>query len=173
MLVRHQCFHLLGLSLVMLPLFDLQVLLDHVHGLKFRISKWRTQMLLHPLSVWCIHGSSNSISDGVRRSRRWALWPNGGVAATSSWVNGYTLLRLSITFILHLSIWCYYNSLIWILPQIRTAHSSLTLFFKHIRIKTLFIARYLLFQSARNIFILLSSSFELLNAWFLFSLELA
>lgn len=170
--MRHYCFHRLGLFLVMLPLFNLQVLLNLVHGLKFRISKWRTQVLLHPVSVWRVHGSGNSIGDGVGRSRRWALWPNGGVAATSSWVNRYTLLRLSIAFVLHQSIWCCYNSLIWILPQIRTAHSSITLFFKHIR-RIWLMASYLLFQSTRNILILSHSSFELLNDGFLLSLVLA
>lgn len=175
LVVRQYNLHLLGLFLVMLPLFDTQVLLDLMHGLKLRISKGRTQVLLHPVSVWCIHGTGNSISDGVRHGRRRALWPNGGVAATSSWVNRYTLLRLSLTFLLHQSIWCCCNSLMWILPQIiRTTHSSITLFFKQIWwIKTWLRASYLLLQSARNIFIFNLCSFELLNDGLLLSLELA
>jgi len=172
--MRQYRFHLMGLFLSMLPLFDTQILLDNMHGLKFRISKWRAQMLLHPVSVWCIHGPRNSISDGVRHGRRRALWPDGGVAATSSRVNRYALLRLGIAFVLQQSVWCCYDSLIWIPSQIRTAHGSITLFFKHIGwIKTWLMATYLLFQSGWNILILNHSSFELLNDGFWFGFEVA
>ena len=158
----------------MLPLFNTQVLLHLMHGLKFGISKWRAQMLLHPGSVWCIHCSSNGIGDGVRHCWRWALWSNGRVAAAFSGVNRCAPLRLSITFILHLIIRCCHNSLMRILSQIRTADCCITLFFQHIRrINSWLIARYLLFQGAWNIFILNLSSLELSNDWFLFCLVLA